>query len=373
VETNESRISIQIPAAAPAAYAAEISRGALARAGAVVRRYLPAGGRAVVVTNPTVRRFWGAPLEASLAAEQIPHTVLELPDGESFKRLAELERLADQMVAAGCDRETLVVALGGGVVGDVAAFLASIYMRGVGMMQIPTTLVAMIDSALGGKTGVNLAHGKNLIGSFYHPGCILVDPEVLSTLPAREFRAGMAEAVKYGVIGDLELFQLIESRPRGWEADPPALDAMITACLRQKAGVVMGDEREGGRRRILNFGHTLGHALESATDYGRFRHGEAVAWGMIAAGRIAVLRGSFPAEAAARMNKVIFAACGPLPAIETAPDVILRHAASDKKARAGVLHFVLPTAIGEVEVVRDVPAALILAALADTIKIEVTR
>lgn len=357
---------IQIPSGAPASYEARVERGSLAHAGDVVRRYLPAGGRAVVVTTPTVRRHWGAALEASLRAAAIAPLTLELPDGESFKRLSELENLADAMVASGCDRDTLVVAFGGGVVGDVAAFLASIYMRGVRLVQIPTTLVAMIDSSLGGKTGVNLEHGKNLIGTFYHPQHILVDPQVLATLAGREFRAGMAEAVKYGVIGDAALFDQIEQYPQGWDAAPAALDAMIAGCLRQKAEVVMSDEREGGRRRILNFGHTLGHAFESATNYSHFLHGEAVAWGMIAAGRIAVRRSSFGEREARRMNAVILAACGPLPELTLDPELVLRHAASDKKAHAGVLTFILPTAIGMVEVVRDVTRDQILAALADT-------
>lgn len=355
---------IQIPSGAAASYEARVERGSLDQAGDVVRRYLPPGGRAVAVTTPTVRHHWGAALEGALAG--IPHLVLELPDGESFKRLSELEKLADAMVASGCDRDALVVAFGGGVVGDVAAFLASIYMRGVRLVQIPTTLVAMIDSSLGGKTGVNLESGKNLIGTFYHPRHILVDPRVLSTLAEREFRAGMAEAVKYGIIGDLKLFELIERRPRGWMDAPADLDAMIAGCLRQKAEVVMGDEREGGRRRILNFGHTLGHAFESATNYSHFLHGEAVAWGMIAAGRIAVRRGGFSEREAERMNQVILAACAPLPALALDPELVLRHAASDKKAHAGVLTFILPTAIGTVEVVRDVTREQILAALADT-------
>ncbi len=360
-------ITVHLPARPAAAYDAIVERGLLARAGDFVRPLLAPGARAILVTSPIVRRLCATPVETACAAADLPLTVLELPDGERFKRLHELESLAVAMVNAGADRHALVLALGGGVVGDVAAFLASIYMRGLDLIQIPTTLVAMIDSALGGKTGVNLTVGKNLLGTFHHPRAVLVDPGVLATLPPREFRSGMAEAVKYGVIGDPALFELIEAHPDMAGAAPDALDRMIAACLRQKAAVVAADEREGGLRRILNFGHTLGHALESATGYEHFLHGEAVAWGMIAAAHIARRRGAFPAHAVERLAAVIGAACGPLPPIPVDPATILRHAASDKKARAGVLHFVLPTAIGAVEVVNDVAPDTVLAALADTL------
>lgn len=356
------RIAVQLAPAAPVAYEALVEPGLLERCGEWIRPHLPAGGRAVIVTNPLVRRLWAQPVEASLAAAGLEPIVIEMPDGEPFKRVAELERLAETMVAAGAGRDALVIALGGGVVGDVAALLASVYMRGVALVQIPTTLLAMIDSSLGGKTGVDLAGGKNLVGTFYHPRAILVDPQVLSTLAPRQVRSGMAEAVKYGMIGDLSLFERIERSPQ-----ETASPEMIAACLAQKAAVVEADEREGGLRQILNFGHTLGHALESATGYRHFLHGEAVAWGMIAAGDLAVRLGRFDAAAAARMNVVILAACAPLPTIELAAEEILRHAASDKKARAGVLRFILPTDIGSVEVVKDVPRSAILEALDATV------
>ncbi len=348
-------------------YAAEVERGGLARAGAWARPFLPAGGRAFVLTVPPVRRAWGAALEAALAAAGLAFTTLELPDGETHKRLAELESLAEAMVAHGAGRDALVIAFGGGVIGDVAAFLASVYMRGIALVQIPTSLVAMIDSALGGKTAVNLAAGKNLLGTFYHPGAILVDPALLATLPEREYRSGLAEAIKVALIADAPLFARIERDIAALRAlQPAALDPLIAACLEHKARIVAADEREGGLRRILNYGHTFGHALETATGYTHFLHGEAVAWGMIAAGRLALRLGRWSEPEQRRAEAAILALCRPLPPIRVAPDVLLAHMASDKKARAGELHFVLPAALGRVEVVSGVPRDAVLAALADT-------
>lgn len=357
-------ITVTVPLPTP--YTAEIERGLLARAGEVLRRVpAPAGRVLVVVTTPAVRKHWGATLEQALGSQGLAARVLEMPDGEEHKNLQVLAQLAEAMAAAGADREAMVLALGGGVVGDVAGMLASIYMRGVELVQIPTTLVAMIDSALGGKTGVNLEAGKNLVGTFHHPRIILVDPAVLATLPEREYRSGMAEAVKYGIIGDAALFDFMEREAEALaRRDAAALEPLIAACLRQKAAVVAADEREGGLRRVLNFGHTLGHALESATSYRVFLHGEAVAWGMLAAIGIAVRLDRLEAAEAERMSAAIERMCGPLPPIEVPGDLVLRHAARDKKARGGVLHFVLPAAIGRVEVVAGVPEGVVLDALA---------
>jgi 3-dehydroquinate synthase len=348
-------------------YAAAVERGGLARAGAWARAFLPPGGRVVVVTVPPVRRAWGAALAASFAAADLPAAVLEMPDGEAHKRLAELERLADAMLAHGAGRDALVVAFGGGMVGDVAALLASLYMRGVALLQLPTSLVAMIDSALGGKTAVNLAAGKNLLGTFYHPRAILVDPALLATLPEREYRSGLAEAVKYALVADRPLFERMERDAAALRAlDPEALDPLLAACLEHKARIVAADEREGDLRRILNYGHTFGHALESATGYTHFLHGEAVAWGMIAAGRLALRLGRWPEAEQRRAEAAILALCRPLPPMAAAPQAILAAMAGDKKAQAGELRFILPTALGRVEVAGGVARADILAALADT-------
>ncbi|MGH9484041.1 MAG: 3-dehydroquinate synthase, partial [Terriglobales bacterium] len=228
-------------------------------------------------------------------------------------------------------------------------------------------------SALGGKTGVNLAAGKNLVGSFYHPRAILADPAVLATLPPREFRSGLAEAAKYGIIGAPELFALIEEQASdllGQQPEP--LERLIAACLRQKARIVAADERESDLRRVLNFGHTLGHALESATGYTRFLHGEAVAWGMIVTTLMAVRLHRLPEPQGARIIAAILRVCAPLPPLLHDPDLLLRHAASDKKTRAGQLHFILPVAIGRVEMVAGIATDVITAALDDAASLAAT-
>lgn len=359
------KISVHLPSVPPTHYDALVEPALLGRAGARVRGVFPAPARLFGITTPPVERFWGATLSRAMAEAGADFELLTMPDGEAHKNLNELERLADRLAALGADRDSAIVAFGGGMVGDVAALLASVYMRGIPLVQIPTTLVAMVDSALGGKTAVNLSTGKNLLGTFYHPRMILVDPEVLGTLPVREYRSGLAEAIKYGVIRDAVLFAWIEAHAGELEQrQPAALEALIGACLRHKAEVVAQDERESGVRLTLNFGHTLGHALESATGYQYFLHGEAVAWGMMAATDLAVRLGLCPEAEAERIQRVIVRLCEPLPPIAVAEDEILRHAAHDKKVRRGVLHFILPRAIGRVEVVRDAPEARILEALA---------
>ncbi|MGH9475380.1 MAG: 3-dehydroquinate synthase [Terriglobales bacterium] len=358
---------LEIPVNVAPAYTAVVSPGGLALAGELVRRWLPPSALAVVVTSPRIRGYWGEALEAGLRAADLRYTFLVLPDGERSKNLAELARLAEAMVAAGADRDSLVIAFGGGVVGDVAGLLASLYMRGVALVQVPTTLLAMVDSSLGGKTGVNLGAGKNLVGTFHHPRAILADPQVLTTLPPRQFRSGLAEAIKYGIIGAPKLFDFLETHAASLqklESEP--LAQLIAACLEQKAAVVAADERESDRRRILNFGHTLGHALESATGYERYLHGEAVAWGMLAATCLAVHTGRLAEPEAARIRAAILHLCGPLPPLREPAAEVLRHAASDKKSRAGQLHFILPTTIGRVEIAAGIPNTAILAALEQT-------
>lgn len=251
------------------------------------------------------------------------------------------------MAAAGLDRNSVVLAFGGGVIGDLAGFAASIYMRGIPVIQIPTTLLAQVDASIGGKTGVNLPVGKNLVGTFHQPRTVLIDPQVLGTLPEREYRAGFFEVIKCGVIRDAGLFRSIERNQSRFLARHPAfLLKAIEASVRVKADVVSRDEREGGLRRILNFGHTIGHALEAEGGYKRLLHGEAVGWGMIAAARIGEQMGTTPKEVAARIERVVLQ-CGLLPRIRVKEAAILRRIRSDKKTLHGVLHFVLPTAIGK--------------------------
>ncbi len=339
----------------------------MARAGALARRHLPRGGRVFVITNPTVRQHCLAPLQVSLGRAGLKAAVLLMPDGEAAKTMSTAARLAEDLARAGADRGALILALGGGVVGDVAGFVAAIYMRGVPVIQLPTTVVAMLDSAIGGKTGVNLRAGKNLAGSFHQPRAVLADLDLLASLPEREYRSGLAEALKCGVIADARLFGRMERETtalRRRAAKPLAAAIMGAAAI--KARIVASDEREGGLRRILNYGHTLGHALESATRYRQFLHGEAVGWGMIAAARLAAVRGGLGGAEAARIERATLALLSPLPAIHTDAARILRHAQRDKKASAGIVHFVLPTGIGQVEVAVP-PAAAVRQALLDTI------
>lgn len=296
-----------------------------------------------------------------------------MTDGETSKRLGAVEKLAEKMVALGADRRSIVIALGGGVVGDVAGFLASIFMRSVPVIQVPTTLVAQVDSAIGGKTGVNLASGKNLIGTFHQPLAVLVDPDVLSTLPDREYRAGLFEAMKYGVIRNPQIFELMESqRDALLQRDNDLLERLIVECVKVKADVVSADEREGGERRILNFGHTIGHALESATEYKHFLHGEAVGWGMVAAASIGKSLSVTNPETANRIIAMVLA-YGLLPEVDIDGRRVLQLLQSDKKTMAGVPHFVLATAIGKVDVINTVPESAVIEAVAEITRLSRSR
>jgi 3-dehydroquinate synthase len=272
----------------------------------------------------------------------------EFNDAESAKNLQSVEDIARSLVKAGADRRAAVVAMGGGVVGDVAGFVAASYLRGVALVQVPTTLVAQTDSAIGGKTGVNLPEGKNLVGAFYPPKLVLVDPELLGTLPEREFRSGLAEVIKYGVIADAGLFQFLEKNfAKILARDAKALEHVILRSVEIKARVVSADEREAGLREILNFGHTFGHALESVTAYRRYRHGEAVAWGMMAAALYGHQIGITPAADASRIIRLV-RQLGKLPGWpEAPPKRLLEFMGSDKKNRQGKLRFVLTPRIGK--------------------------
>ena len=331
----------------------------------VLRDLLESHSKIFVVTTEPIRELWGSALVDSIASAGRPAIVLTMPDGESAKRLGVLEKLASAMVAAGGDRRSVVFALGGGVVGDVAGFLASIFMRGIPVVQVPTTLVAQVDAAIGGKTGVNLVSGKNLIGAFHQPLSVLADPEVLTTLPDREFRSGLFEAMKYGVIRNPAIFDLMESQREALlRRDVALLEQLIIECIRVKAEVVSADEREGGERRILNFGHTVGHTLESATKYRHFLHGEAVGWGMVAAAAIGREMGVTQTAVAERIKDLVLA-YGPLPPVNVNARRVLTLLQSDKKTIGGVPHFVLATSIGKVEVVNSVAAANVVSAVAE--------
>ena len=353
--------TIQIKSSA-GPYTFQCSRGAISQAPKLIKRLGDATG-VFVLSSPRVWRHWGGVLARTLPGAKQP---ILFDDKESAKRLAAVEAISRNLILAGADRHAVLVAIGGGVVGDVAGFAASSYLRGVRLVHIPTTLVAQVDSAIGGKTGVNLPEGKNLVGSFYPPKLILADPDMLDTLPHREFRSGLYEVVKYGVIADAELFRFLERRMNAvLRRDSAALGWIIPRCAAIKARVVTKDEREGGLRQILNFGHTIGHALEAVTGYKRFLHGEAIGWGMIAATLMAVGTGKLSDTDAIRIIRLV-ASIGPLPSLGKIKASELRPIlAGDKKARAGRVRWVLPRRIGKTEWGIDVPWQIVSRAFAE--------
>jgi len=340
-------------------YSAIVERGVIGRAAQFIP---PKIGKIFVVTTEDVWQHAGAQLAAGLSA--IAYQVLHLPGGEERKRLAHVEALAEQMVQLGADRSSMVVAYGGGIVNDMAGFLAAIFMRGIPVLQIPTTLLAQVDAAIGGKTAVNLVSGKNLIGSFHQPLAVLTDPAILDTLPEREYRAGLYEILKAGIIRERDLFTyLTEHSDDVLARKPEAIDHIIAESVRMKAEVVSSDEREGDQRRILNFGHTFGHALEAETEYKRFLHGEAVAWGMRAAVYLGESTGYVSAEDSVEILEMI-AAYGPIPPLAgISAERLLARLVHDKKTVQGKVHFVLPVRIGEVTVVSGLDEKLVLDAI----------
>jgi 3-dehydroquinate synthase len=345
-----------------ASYDVEIGTGLLPQVGARMDALLSGGlvagrQRAFVVTSPEIWELWGERLQSGFPS---PLTVLSVPAGEQHKRLGTVERLLEEMAAAGADRDSVLIAFGGGVLGDMTGFLAATYMRGIRYVQVPTTALAQIDSSVGGKTGVNLAAGKNLAGAFYHPLAVVADIDVLHTLPAAELRAGLQEAVKAGIIRDRALFEFMDAQSAAVLAgDAAALTRVVADSVRMKSEVVSADEREGGLRMILNLGHTLGHAIEAATGYTQLLHGDAVAWGMIAAIGIAQRRGLVSADETARMERVI-RAYGPLQRFTASAEELVALTAKDKKNRSGARSFVLPRGIGDAVVVKDVSEAELL-------------
>ena len=314
-----------------------------------------------VLTSPEIWALWGRRLQASLAPRE--PIVLFLPPGERHKRMSQVERLTTDLAKAGADRSSLLLAFGGGVTGDVGGFVSAIYMRGIDYIQIPTTLLSQVDSSVGGKTGVNLQTGKNLVGCFYPPQAVVADIELLRTLPQRELRAGIYESIKAGLIRDATLFRFIESHREAIDqGDPASLEKMVATSIRIKADVVSQDEREFGVRMILNFGHTLGHAIEAASGYHALLHGEAIAWGMIAALHISRGRNLVAAQAGDRIEALIrYFQPPPLPPVSSKR--LLEAASGDKKNRGGVRRFVLLQGIGNAVVVEDVTDAEVLAAI----------
>jgi 3-dehydroquinate synthase len=340
-------------------YSAIVERGAIGQ----VAQHLPKHtGKVFVVSTEDVWRHQGDALARGL--QGIPHEVLYLPGGEDRKRLAPLERLAEEMVERGGDRSSAVIAFGGGIVNDMGGFLAAIFMRGIPVVQVPTTLLAQVDAAIGGKTGVNLVSGKNLIGSFHQPVAVLIDPAVLETLPEREYRSGLYEIIKAGVIREPGLFQYLAAHSEDvLNRTPAAIDRIIEDSVRMKVEVVSSDEREGDLRRILNFGHTFGHALEAETAYTRFLHGEAVAWGMRAAVYLSELTGHLSAEDSVEILETL-QLYGPIPPLDGIPaGNLMARLVHDKKTIRGKVHFVLAVRIGEVTVVSGIEDRLVLEAI----------
>ena len=354
-------------------YPIVIGAGALQQLGEQVRAAgIKAGTKVLVVTNPVVEQHYGATALSSLKAAGFEASSLVIEAGEDQKTPATVALIHDAAFERRLERGSLIVALGGGVVGDMAGFAAASWLRGIAVVQVPTTLLAMVDAAIGGKTGVNHPGGKNLIGAFHQPRLVLIDPATLATLPEREFRAGMAEVIKYGVIGDAELFADLEAAA-GRDATaglaslsavgPALLQTLLERSAAAKARVVAADEREGGLRAILNYGHTLGHVVEALCGYGTWLHGEAVAIGMVVAGELSLELGLWGASEQRRQRAVIAAAGLPQqwPALD--PGAVLQCLQGDKKVRDGKVRFVLPTGLGSVQIRDDVTPEQVLAAL----------
>ena len=318
------------------------------------------GPRRILVSSPRVWKLHGKRFK-KVGADR---SAVLVDDGERAKTIASVSRVHDALVKANADRATVVIAVGGGVIGDLVGFAAATYLRGLRVVHVPTTLLAQVDSAIGGKTGVNHPLGKNLIGSFHAPSLVVADPTVLGTLPRREFRAGLYEVLKYGVIAEPTLLDRVRTTlPAIFARDAAAVAPLVAASCRIKADVVSADERESGLRRILNFGHTMGHALEAATTYKRFRHGEAVGYGMLAALSLGVARGVTPQSLYDEVVDLI-TRLGPLPPVS---DISTKDALAaigrDKTVVAGTLHFVAATARGATTTLTDVTAKELKAAL----------
>lgn len=344
-------------------YGISIEAGILDSAGSRIIETVGAA-RIAVITNPKIESLYGRRLQRSLRRAGLETEKLIVGDGERFKSLRTAEAIYTFLLEKRFERKDAILAFGGGVVGDLAGFAAGTYLRGIRVVHVPTTLLAQIDSSIGGKTGVNHRLGKNLIGVFHQPSLVLIDPLTLKTLPRRQFGSGLYEAIKYGVIRDRSLFERIVGRlDRLKQVEPEAIEDLVENCCRIKAEVVTADEREGGLRRVLNFGHTVGHAIEALTSYRRFEHGEAVGWGMRAAGRIAEKIGILLSEERQTLDEAV-SLVGRLPkAGDLAPDDIMSAMQRDKKMQGGRISFVLPTRIGHVVFRSDVPKRVVVAAL----------
>ncbi|HEH9402670.1 TPA: 3-dehydroquinate synthase [Aeromonas bestiarum] len=342
-------------------YPIEIAAGLLQHAEVLTQTIK--GKRVMIVTNTVVAPLYLERIIQLLSGFQVEHLIL--PDGEAYKTLATFERIMSALLETNHGRDTTLIALGGGVIGDVVGFAAASYQRGIPFIQVPTTLLSQVDSSVGGKTAVNHPLGKNMIGAFYQPKHVVIDTECLKTLPAREFAAGMAEVIKYGIIWDAEFFSWLETNMSRLQAlEPAALAYAIRRCCEIKADVVGQDETEHGVRALLNLGHTFGHAIEAEKGYGNWLHGEAVAAGMMLAAFTAKARGELDNRQVARIRDLLLAANLPIQApAEMDFDAFIRHMRRDKKVLEGKLRLVLPVGIGHAQVVADVSDAELLAVI----------
>jgi 3-dehydroquinate synthase len=325
------------------------------------------GRRCAVLSDDRVARLYAKPVLAALRSSGFEPCLICVPHGETSKSLKMIQAACDQLAAHRLERKSFIVALGGGVVGDLAGFLAAIYLRGIAFVQAPTTLLAQVDSSVGGKTGVNLNAGKNLVGAFHQPRFVLCDLRTLQSLPPREFRAGLAEVIKYGIICDAPFFARLErALPRLLRRDAAVLAEVVARCCQLKAEVVRQDETETGLRAILNFGHTIGHAIENISGYGKYLHGEAISIGQVAAAKLSAELTGLPAQDAARIENLLLRAGLPVSIQLSRParTRLIQAMQADKKVSAGEIKFVLARRIGRVEPGHKVPAALLEKVLA---------
>jgi 3-dehydroquinate synthase len=345
-------------------YEIRIGTGSLAFAGEFLNPQQQVS-RAIVVTDVRVDRLHAQPVARSLTASGANVNTLVVDSGEKSKCIAEADRLWQQLLALGADRKSLLVAVGGGVVGDLAGFVAATYARGIPFVQVPTTLLAQVDSSVGGKVGVNLPQAKNMVGAFWQPAAVLVDTQTLQTLPEREYRSGLAEVVKYGVIMDAEFFGKLETETTAlMHRRHDVLQTVIARCCRLKADVVEADEREEtGRRAILNYGHTFAHAFESVAGYGQLLHGEAVSIGMMCAARLAERLKMVDHQFMRRQRALLIALRLPISTPDLDQDKLIDAMGHDKKTTHGKLRFVLPTELGNVKLVDDVDLSDVRAVL----------
>jgi len=348
----------------PRSYRVAVGAGLLAQVGPEISR-LGVGRKLALLTDPAIKALYGEIVARSLAGAGFEVTTVLLPEGERAKTLEVAAQTWDRLLEAGLDRGSAVVALGGGAVGDLAGFVAATYMRGVHFVQLPTTLLAQVDASIGGKTAIDHPRAKNLIGAFHQPRLVLADTGALQTLPEREYRSGLAEVIKHGIVLDAAYFDEVERSAAALAKREPETERIVAGSCRLKASVIERDEQEAELRHVLNYGHTIGHAIESVTGYARFAHGEAVSLGMVAEAGVAERLGLAATETRARQVHLLETMGLPVREVGEAPERVIEAMARDKKGKEGRVPFVLAPEIGRFRIVFDVPKPVILEALAE--------